>query len=51
MFDLENRQSFTNIPKWEALMKENGIDLRNSAVILVGNKSGVKGKVDKKNYV
>jgi hypothetical protein len=26
-------------------MKENGVDLKNSAVILVGNKSDVKGKV------
>lgn len=45
VFDLENRQSFTNLPKWESLMKENGVDLKNSVVILVGNKSDLKGKV------
>lgn len=44
VFDLENRQTFTNLSKWESLMKEHGVDLKNSIVMLVGNKSDVKGK-------
>lgn len=43
-FDLENRQSFANLGKWENTMKSNGLDLKQAVVFLVGNKSDVNAR-------
>lgn len=45
VFDLENRESFTNLIKWKRLMKENGLDYAKSVIFVVGNKSDVRKKV------
>ena len=45
VFDLENRESFLNMAKWEKVLKENGIDSKKSVVFLVGNKIDLKSKV------
>lgn len=44
VFDLDNKQSFLNLPKWENLMRSNGLDLKQSVVFLLGNKSDTKSK-------
>ncbi|EAR95255.2 small guanosine triphosphatase family Ras-related in brain (Rab) family protein (macronuclear) [Tetrahymena thermophila SB210] len=44
VFDLENRESFTNLIKWERVMKENGLDFARSVIFVVGNKSDVRSK-------
>jgi DnaJ family protein C protein 27 len=38
IFDLENRESFTNLGRWESLMKNSGINSKDSVIMLVGNK-------------
>ena len=43
-FDLENRQSFANLSRWENTMKSNGLDLKQAVVFLIGNKSDGKAK-------
>ena len=43
-FDLENRQSFANLSRWENTMKSNGLDLRQAVVFLIGNKSDGRAK-------
>lgn len=45
VFDLENRESFTNLVKWERVMKENGLDFTRAVIFVVGNKSDSKAKV------
>lgn len=45
VFDLENRESFTNLIKWERIMKENGLDFNRSVIFVVGNKADVRSKV------
>lgn len=44
IFDLENKQSFQNLARWENLMKSNGLDLKHCTVFILGNKSDAKGK-------
>lgn len=46
VFDLDSKESFLNLPKWEKILKENGIDFKKSTVFLVGNKTDLKPKVD-----
>lgn len=38
VFDLENRESFNNLSKWEATMKNCGVNMKEAVVMLVGNK-------------
>lgn len=45
VFDLNNKDSFLNITKWEKNLKENGVDLRKSVVFLIGNKNDLRSKV------
>lgn len=45
VFDLENRESFINLIKWERIMKENGLDFTKAVVFIVGNKSDLRTKV------
>ena len=45
VFDLENKESFLNLVKWEKVLKENGIDAKKSVIFLVGNKTDLKSKV------
>lgn len=42
VFDLGSKQSFQNISRWENAMKNNGLDLKQSVVFLLGNKSDNK---------
>ncbi|CAD8087842.1 unnamed protein product [Paramecium sonneborni] len=42
--DLTDRSSFQNLPKWEKMMVDNGLDLKQAAVYVVGNKSDLKNK-------
>eukprot|EP01016_Furgasonia_blochmanni_P019728 TRINITY_DN2201_c0_g1_i3.p1 TRINITY_DN2201_c0_g1~~TRINITY_DN2201_c0_g1_i3.p1 ORF type:complete len:218 (+),score=37.35 TRINITY_DN2201_c0_g1_i3:65-718(+) len=44
VFDLDNRDSFLNLAKWEKEMTENGIDLKRVMVTLVGNKADLKSR-------
>ena len=44
IFDLENRESFNDLGKWEAAMKSNGINLKETVVVLVGNKNDGRAK-------
>jgi DnaJ family protein C protein 27 len=44
IFDLENKQSFQNLARWENLMKSNGLDLKQCTVFILGNKCDAKGK-------
>ena len=44
VFDLDNKQSFLNLTKWEQIMKSQGVDFKQSVVLLLGNKSDAKGK-------
>lgn len=44
VFDIDNKQSFQNLPRWENIMKSNGLDLKQTVVFLLGNKSDLKGK-------
>lgn len=46
VFDLDNKESFLNLIKWEKILKENGIDSKKSVIFLVGNKSDLKSKVN-----
>ena len=43
-FDLDNRESFINLAKWEKDMKEYGVD-KKAVIFIVGNKSDLKSKV------
>ena len=43
-FDLENRQTFANLGRWENAMKSNGLDLKQTVVFLIGNKADGKSK-------
>jgi len=43
--DLTNKQSFTNITKWEKSAKDNGLDLKKAVTYLVANKIDVPKKV------
>lgn len=45
VFDLENKESFKNLSRWEKLMKDSGVDPKRSVTIVVGNKSDSKNKV------
>ena len=42
VFDVGNKQSFQNISRWENAMKNNGLDLKQSVIFLLGNKSDNK---------
>lgn len=44
IFDLENRESFNGLGKWESAMKSNGINLKETVVVLVGNKNDGRAK-------
>jgi DnaJ family protein C protein 27 len=44
VFDLDNRESFNNLSKWEQLLKSNGVNLKENAVFLLGNKSDLRSK-------
>lgn len=44
VFDLENRESFNGLGKWEAAMKSNGLSLKETVVVLVGNKNDGRAK-------
>ncbi|EGR27992.1 hypothetical protein IMG5_185750 [Ichthyophthirius multifiliis] len=44
VFDLDNRESFLNLLKWERIMKENGVDFTRSIVFIVGNKTDLNSK-------
>ena len=45
VFDLDDKESFLNLSKWEKILKENGIDNKKSVIFLVGNKTDLKSKV------
>ena len=45
VFDLDDKESFLNLTKWEKILKENGIDNKKSVIFLVGNKADLKSKV------
>ena len=45
VFDLENKESFLNLVKWEKVLKDNGIDSKKSVIFLVGNKTDLRPKV------
>ena len=45
MFDLDSKESFTNIIKWERTMKDNGVDVKRAVIFLIGNKTDIKSKV------
>jgi DnaJ family protein C protein 27 len=44
VFDVENRESFNNISKWENTMKSNGLNMKEAVIFLLGNKSDSKAK-------
>lgn len=44
VFDLENRDSFNGLGKWESVMKEQGVILKEAVVVLVGNKNDGRAK-------
>jgi len=44
VFDVDNRDSFTNLTQWENEMKKNGIDKSWVKVIVCGNKCDAKGR-------
>ena len=44
VFDLENRDSFNGLSKWEGTMKSYGVNLKDSVVVLVGNKNDSRAK-------
>lgn len=44
VFDLENRESFNNISKWENTMNSNGLNMKEAVIFLLGNKSDTKTK-------
>ena len=44
VFDLENRESFNNVSKWENTMKSNGLNIKEAVIFLLGNKSDAKTK-------
>ena len=44
VFDLDNKQSFQNLSRWENIMKSHGVDFKQSVIFLLGNKSDTKGK-------
>jgi DnaJ family protein C protein 27 len=44
IFDVENRESFNNISKWENTMKSNGLNMKEAVIFLLGNKSDSKAK-------
>lgn len=44
VFDLDNRESFNNLGRWENAMRANGLNLKEAVVMLVGNKCDGRGK-------
>lgn len=44
VFDLENRESFNGLSKWENIMKAQGVNLKEAVVVLVGNKNDSRTK-------
>ena len=44
VFDLENRDSFNGLSKWENAMKNLGVNLKEAVVVLVGNKNDSRAK-------
>ena len=44
VFDIDNRDSFTNLVHWENEMKKAGLDKGNIRVIVCGNKADGKGR-------
>ena len=42
VFDLNNKESFNNLSKWERNCADNGLDLKNSIVFVIGNKCDIK---------
>ena len=45
MFDLDSKENFTNIIKWERTMKDNRVDVKRAVIFLIGNKTDIKSKV------
>lgn len=44
IFDLENRESFNNLGKWESVMKNYGVNAKDSVIMLIGNKCDGRSK-------
>jgi DnaJ family protein C protein 27 len=44
VFDLENRDSFNGLSKWESIMKSQGVSSKEAVVVLVGNKNDSRAK-------
>jgi DnaJ family protein C protein 27 len=38
IFDLENKETFNNLSKWENVMKNNGVNMKEAVIMLIGNK-------------
>lgn len=50
IFDLDNKESFTNLSKWEKILKDNGLDSKKAISFLVGTKCDLKSKVNYFRY-
>ena len=44
VFDLDSKESFNNLTKWERIMGENGLDTKQAVVFVIGNKSDLKSR-------
>jgi DnaJ family protein C protein 27 len=44
VYDVDNRDSFSSLVHWEDEMKRYGVDMARVKVVVVGNKSDVKGR-------
>ncbi len=38
IFDLENKETFNNLSKWQNTMKNNGVNMKEAVIMLIGNK-------------
>lgn len=44
VYDVDNRDSFASLVHWEDEMKRYGVDMARVKVVVIGNKSDVKGR-------
>lgn len=44
VFDIDNRDSFTDLVSWETEMKKNGIDKARVKIVVCANKCDAKGR-------
>jgi GTPase SAR1 family protein len=44
VFDVDNRDSFTDLVSWETEMKKNGIDKARVKIVVCANKCDSKGR-------